>query len=177
MKQFAKITGGIDFVNTKSFKLYKKKDSQIDFYKKNNSSPEIMKLVLNESKAFGSLMENIVSEIFGLEKRINSQHDGLFGDKKIEIKSARYWANTFDCKWQHIEPDDDWGTIILVLVGFNDVSCWSFQKDNLLEMIENKIIKKQGKQGYWCEKSAIEKYLYPIKNKTDLENFFKITQV
>ena len=173
MKQFAKITGGIDFVNTKSFQLYKKKDSQIDFYIKNNSSLDILKLISNESKSFGSLMENIVSDNFALEKRLNSQHDALFGNKKIEIKSARYWANKLDCKWQHIELEHDWDAIIFVLVDFKDVRCWAFQKDNLLEMIEKKIITKQGKQGYLCNKSAIEKYLYPINDEKDLQNFFK----
>ena len=173
MKHFAKITGGIDFVNTRSFQLYKKKESQLDFYKKNNASPNILKLVSNESKSFGSLMEGIVADSFRFKKRLNPQHDGLFGNKKIEIKSARYWACTLDCKWQHIELDYDWDAIIFVLVDFEVVRCWAFKKDNLLEMIEKKIITKQGKQGYLCNKSAIEKYLYPINEEKDLQNFFK----
>jgi len=165
---------GIDFLNTEIFKSFEKRESQFDFYKRNNSSPEILSLIDNESKSFGSLMEKIISEVFQLEKRFNEQHDGIFDSKKIEIKSARYWLNTKnDCKWQHIELDYDYDICILSLVDFNEICCWAISKSDLvkLEMNENKIITKQGKQGYWFKKSSIEKYLYPIKNKEDLQEF------
>ena len=164
----------IDFLNTKTFKSFEKRESQFDFYKRNNSSPEILSLIDNESKSFGSLMENIISEIFQLEKRVSAQHDGIFDNKKIEIKSARYWLNMKNnCKWQHIELDYDYDVCILALVDFHDIYCWAISKSDLLkpEMIENKIITKQGKQGYWFKKSSVEKYLYPIKNKEDLQEF------
>ena len=164
----------IDFLNTKTFKSFEKRESQFDFYKRNNSSPEILSLIDNESKSFGSLMENIISEIFQLEKRVSAQHDGIFDNKKIEIKSARYWLNMKNnCKWQHIELDYDYDVCILALVDFHDIYCWAISKSDLLkpEMIENKIISKQGKQGYWFKKSSIEKYLHPIKNKEDLQEF------
>ena len=174
MEKSPKINSSIDFLNTKFFKSYEKKESQYDFYVRNNSSPEILKLIDNESKSFGSLMENVISEVFNLEKRLNEQHDGLFDGKKIEIKSARYWINTKnDCKWQHIELDYDYDICILSLIDFHDIYCWAISKSDLLkpEMIENKIISKQGKQGYWFKKSSIEKYLHPIKNKEDLQEF------
>ena len=83
MENSPKINSSIDFLNTNFFKSYEKKESQYDFYVRNNSSPEILKLIDNESKSFGSLMENMISEVFNLEKRLNEQHDGLFDGKKI----------------------------------------------------------------------------------------------
>jgi len=164
----------IYFLNTKAFLTHEESESQYDFYKRHNSTDETLKLINNESKSFGSLMEKIISEIFCLEKRVNEQQDGLFDNKKIEIKSSRYWVNSnYDCKWQHIEPNHDFDICIFALVKFDCINCWAISKNDLFkkEMIEQKIISKQGKQGYWVKKSAIEKFLQPIKNKIDLQEF------
>lgn len=72
--------------NTNAFKTIKNKETQIKYYKKNDSCEEVLQLVDLESKPFGSESEKIIKEIFNLGPRTSSQN------KKIEIKSARYWV-------------------------------------------------------------------------------------
>ena len=64
-----------------------------------NSPPNILSLVELNNKAFGERIEQIIREIFKLGPRTSSQNDGTRNGKKIEIKSARYWARGDDCKW------------------------------------------------------------------------------
>ena len=83
--------------NTKTFKSIKDKETQIKYYNRMNSCEEVLQLVDLESKPFGSESEKIIQEIFKLGPRTSSQNDGTRNGKKIEIKSARYWAGKDDC--------------------------------------------------------------------------------
>jgi hypothetical protein len=145
------------------------KESQLDFYKRNNACPEIQQLVGLESKAFGMHMEKITRQIFRMNKPLNSQHDGIFNGVKIEIKSSRFWGGTTNCRFQHIEPTYDYDYVLFVLVNFQDIEIYGMSKDRLKEMIALNILTPQGRQGYWCQKSKIKNYLTPIKSKEDLE--------
>ena len=104
--------------NTKTFKSIKEKETQIKYYKKMNSCEEVLQLVDLESKPFGSESEKIIQEIFKLGPRTSSQNDGTRNGKKIEIKSARYWAGKDDCVWQHLEPDHDYEYALFALLDF-----------------------------------------------------------
>jgi hypothetical protein len=163
-----------------NFKLYlntflnnNKIKSQYDYYKTNNANEVILNLISLESKKFGSIMEKMILEIFNFDKRINSQHDAIFQNLKIEIKCARYWNHTNDCKWQHIEKTYDYDLLLLILIDFQDIKIWSISKNKLFsfENINNKIINKQGNQGYWITKNKILNQLYLINSKNDLINF------
>ncbi len=159
---------------TKAFKSIKDKETQIKFYKRMNSPDEVLQLVDLDSKPFGETMEKIVKEIFDIGPRTSSQNDGTRLSKKIEIKSARYWNGTDDCKWQHIEPDHDYTFIIFTLLDFNGPKVWIITKKLLMgELRDKKVITYQGKQGWWVKKSSIIKYLIPIKNKSDLDEFIE----
>ena len=76
--------------NTTAFKKLTEKETQIQYYKRLNSSEEVLKLVDLESKPFGSACETIIQELFQLGPRTSSQNDATRNGKKIEIKSARY---------------------------------------------------------------------------------------
>jgi len=158
--------------NTKTFKSIKDKETQIKYYKRMNASAEVLQLVELESKPFGSESEKIISEIFHLGARTSTQNDGTLNGKKIEIKSARYWAGKDDCVWQHLEPDHDYEYALLVILDFQGWKVWCIKKSLLMgEMREKKIVTFQGKQGWWTKKSAILPYLTPINTIAELQAF------
>jgi hypothetical protein len=155
---------------TSSFQAIYNKKSQYDYYKENSSSKDIIQLVRLESKSFGSCCENIIKEIFKLEARKSTQNDACKNGKKIEIKCARYWKQTNDCKWQHIELDYDYHCILLVLLDFTGFKVWFLDKKTLLYLVSLGLVTRQGQQGFWCQKSKIEPYLQAIHSLSDLEN-------
>lgn len=160
--------------NTKSFRAIKDKETQIKYYKRMESCEEVLQLVDLESKPFGSESEKIIQEIFGLGPRTSTQNDGTRKGKKIEIKSARYWAGKDDCVWQHLEPDHDYEYALFALLDFQGWKVWGIKKSLLMgEMRDKKIVTFQGKQGWWVRKSAIISYLTPIKNIADLDAFIQ----
>jgi hypothetical protein len=160
--------------NTTSYKSVEYKETQYDYYKKNNSSEEVLRLVNLESKPFGSISEKIIREVLNLANRTSSQNDATLNNKKIEIKCARYWAGKNDCVWQHLEPEHDYEYALFALLDFNSWKVWCIKKDLLMgEMREKKIVTYQGKQGWWVRKSAIEEYLKVINNTDELIEFMK----
>lgn len=160
--------------NTKAFKEIEDKETQIKYYKKNNSCNEVLQLVDLESKPFGSVSEKIICEIFELGPRTSTQNDGTRNSKKIEIKSARYWAGKDDCVWQHLEPDHDYEYALFALLDFHEWKIWCIKKSLLMgDLRDNKIVTFQGKQGWWTKKSNILPYLTPINNIQELDDFMK----
>lgn len=157
--------------NTNTFKQIIEKETQIKYYKRMNSCEEVLQLVELDSKPFGSVAEKMICELFKLGPRSSSQNDGTRHGKKIEIKSARYWAGKDDCVWQHLEPEHDYEYALFALLGFNKWNIWGIQKSVLMgEMREKKIVTFQGKQGWWVKKSAILDYLKPIHNISELDS-------
>lgn len=164
------ILSATSWKNTKVYKSIKDKETQIKYYKRLNSCEEVLQLVTLESKPFGSVCEKLIIEIFNLSPRTSSQNDAIRNGKKIEIKSARYWAGIDDCRWQHIEADHDYEYILFVLVDFQGFKVWGAKKSFIMgEMRDKKIVTRQGKQGWWVKKSAILPYVTPIKNISDLD--------
>lgn len=160
--------------NAKAFKSILDKETQKKYYKRMGASPDVQQLVDLDSKPFGSECEKILSEIFGLGKRTkgSTQHDATLNGKKIEIKTARYWACKDDCKWQHLEPEHDYEYALFVLLDFQGFKVWGIKKSLLMgEMREKNIVTFQGTQGWWTTKSAILPYLTPILSREDLELF------
>ena len=156
--------------NTAAFTTIQEKETQIKHYKRMNASPEVLELVQLESKPFGSVCEKIISELFGLGPRTSSQNDATLNGKKIEIKTARYWAGKDDCVWQHLEPDHDYDYALFVLLNFQGWKVWCIKKTTLMDL-RGKIVTDQGKQGCWTKKSAILPYLTPILTLADLQAF------
>ena len=160
--------------NTKSFQSIKDKETQIKYYKRMESCDEVLQLVDLESKPFGTESEKIIKDIFKLDPRTSSQNDGTRNGKKIEIKSARYWAGKDDCVWQHLEPEHDYEYALFALLDFQGWKVWGIKKSLLMgEMREKKIVTFQGKQGWWVRKSAILSYLTPIQTIAELDAFIQ----
>jgi len=158
--------------NTAAFTTIQEKETQIKHYKRMNASPEVLQLVELESKPFGSVCEKIISELFGLGPRTSSQNDATLNGKKIEIKTARYWAGKDDCMWQHLEPDHDYDYALFVLLNFHGWKVWCIKKTDLMDL-RGKIVTFQGKQGWWTRKSAILPHLTPIHTLAELHAFIQ----
>jgi len=156
--------------NTTAFTTIQEKETQIKHYKRMNASAEVLQLVELESKPFGSVCEKIISELFGLGPRTSTQHDATLNGKKIEIKTARYWAGKDDCVWQHLEPDHDYDYALFVLLNFHGWKVWCIKKTDLMDL-RGKIVTFQGKQGWWTRKSAILPHLTPIHTLAELQAF------
>jgi hypothetical protein len=157
---------------TNAYRSIPQKQSQLENYENNESDPSVLSLVKLESKSFGTYSENIIKELLGLGPRTSSQNDGTRLKAKAEIKASRYWNNTDDCKWQHLEPEHDYDIGIFALLDFQGWKVWAISKRNLMGPLrDNKVVTRQGKQGYWTTKSAILPYLTQIYNKNDLDDF------
>ena len=159
--------------NTAAFTTIQEKETQIKHYKRMNASTEVLQLVELESKPFGSVCEKIISELFGLGPRTSTQHDATLNGKKIEIKTARYWAGKDDCVWQHLEPEHDYDYAMFVLLNFHGWKVWCIKKTDLMALREKKIVTFQGKQGWWTRKSVILPHLTPIHTLAELQAFIQ----
>lgn len=128
-----------------------------EFYQLNNAHPVIQRIVSLENRKFGSVVEKILREHFQLSPPESSRHDAIFRrigrrDTKLEIKAARYWAGTNNCKWQHLEPNYDFTHILFVLIDFHKMRVWIAEKEPLFSL---GYLTKQGQQGYWGEKNQL----------------------
>jgi hypothetical protein len=158
--------------NLKSFTAIQNKETQVKYYKRMSSSPEVLQIVELDNKPFGSVAEKIISEIFQLGPRTSTQNDATFNGKKIEIKAARYWAGKDDCVWQHLEPDHDYEYALFAIMDFHGWKVWCIKKELLMgELRDKKIVTFQGKQGWWTRKSAILPYLKQIETVEEIRNF------
>lgn len=159
--------------NTITFQNMKDKKNQYGYYEENKASIEVLQLVGLESKSFGSVSEKIICEIFNIGPRTSPQNDGTFNDKKIEIKTARYWSWKDDCKWQHLEQDYDYDYVIMALLDFHQWKVWGIHKKKLWELKSKNIVTYQGKQGWWTTKNQILPYLTSIRSVQDFCKFIK----
>lgn len=150
------------------------KESQYEYYKRNNASDDVLELVAMDSKRFGSISEKLTCDIFKLEPRTSSQNDGVRKGKKIEIKCARYWGSKDQCKWQHLELEHNYDCVLFGLLDFDGSwKFWGVSKLFLLELKEKKIVSRQGKQGYWCDKTNVIEYCHEIKSIKSLDEFLE----
>jgi hypothetical protein len=165
--------------------------SQFDYYSKHNASPEILRYVNLQGKAFGEMaMENIAREFFHLEKPPTStkSYDHTKNSYKIEQKSARYHANGTDWKWQHIEMKHNWDALMVTGLDFNCIKYYIAKRSIIEKLIEDNIIIGQGaknsegiaqpQQAYWFSRSDFRKknvnftdYFTEIKSERDLINY------
>ena len=167
-----------------------KKKTQLDYYKENKSSQDILYYVDTPGKSFGEkYMENVAREYFRLEKKKDTTHDHVKLSKTIEQKSARYHANGTDWKWQHIEMKHPFDHLLLCGLDFHSIRFFIAPRENVEKLIELKIITGQGKkingsaepqQGYWFSRNDFQKknvsfddYFQEIMNEKDLVYYLK----
>ena len=165
--------------------------TQLDFYKRNHASKQIIPYVTLQGKTFGEkYMETIAREFFNLDPRTSSTHDHTKLGKSIEQKSARYHANGSDWKWQHIEMSHEWNYLLLCGLDFRDIKFYICSRKVVEDLINEGIITGQGKknkegvaqpqQAYWFSRTDFKRknkiftdYFTQIKNEKDLIRFIQ----
>jgi hypothetical protein len=169
---------------TNAYKNFKKSKTQLDLYKENNSSKDILRYVKMNGKQFGTHMEYIARDIFNMNLPKCSSYDHLKKNMKIEQKSARYGKNGKISMWQHIELKHDWDYLICMYLDFNTFNYYITSRKNIKIMIKIGFIRGQGKfgmpnQGYlfnintYKKKKIFDNYFTPIINEKSLIKFIK----
>lgn len=167
-----KLTSYTKFFNKQNYSLS-------DFYKQNDAHSSILPLVSLDNKSFGSLLEDIIRERFGLEKSTHSSYDASLNGIKFEQKSSRYWRTLGDFKWQHVMKDHPYDILILIAIDFQSIKVYTMTKTTFLELINKNIVKQQGGaegQGYWFTRNKVRDYLTEIKTKEQFLDFIRSTQ-
>ena len=140
--------------------------SLMAFYRQNGSPEEIIKLVGLSNKRFGSVCEELSTNLVNGKKIPDSKGrsgwDMEFTTNadtppfRFEIKSSRYWRsgkNHF-FKWQHILPDHEWSHLLLCAVDFDRMRLFALSKSQFMQLIADGKITQQGGasgQGCWFE--------------------------
>ena len=160
-------------VKTEEFKNIRDTINQEEYYRKNNSPDDILKLVKLSNKAFGEKIQSIIQELLYLEKSNDSGHDAVYNTIKFEIKSSRYSIRNKDFTWQHIMEEHDYDYLILVGIDFFDLKVFIISKNDFL-LLKTDRVKMQGGgegQGLWCTYKQIQTYLYELNNRREFLNF------
>ena len=164
------------FTNTNNFKKIDSKISQLDFYLKNNSHEDILKIVSLNNKAFGEVMQRIIGEVLGMGKATNTGHDAIKNKKLIEIKSSRYWTKTKDWCFQHIMEDHKYDFLLCVGIAFDNIEMYIIDKEDFLDLKHDGIVRVQGGgegQGMWFQFRDLKDYLHKIESVEDFDKWIK----
>jgi hypothetical protein len=150
---------------------------------------DILRYVPLSGKAFGEkYMELVAREFFNMEKKDSSTHDHRKCGRTIEQKSARYYANGDDWRWQHIEMTHDWDALMVTGLDFDCIRFYIASRDTVIQLIAKGIICGQGKQddngvaaaqqAFWFSRSDFKKknmvftdYFLEISTEADLCNW------
>ena len=159
-----------DIVSTKTFKSIKSRVSRYDYYKSLGACETILSFTKSEGKTFGTDMEKLVIEWFQLGKRTNTQNDATYLDRKIEIKSSRYWGCEKSYKFQHIELDHDFDVLLTVVLRENCIEYRLMFKSEIIPYLE-----KQGKQGHFLNGRDVEKFGKIVETSDDVIDY--LTQI
>lgn len=143
-----------------------KKRTQYDYYHERGASDEILKLVTMNNKTYGTgFMEAYIRSYFGMTHPINSEHDGVFMDKKFEIKAPRFgkMGNYFI---QHIKPQHDFDYFMIALLQPMGIETFVNRKSDMYEYL-----RIQKGEGYFLHKNDIERTRHTVTDKDDLKSF------
>jgi hypothetical protein len=165
-----------------TFQNQQKKETMYEFYERHHADPEVLKLVSLENKQFGTMIENMIKELFHLQKATKTSYDSSIcnGNKKlrIEIKSSRYWrsSNKIFFKWQHIMREHDYDVLLFIGLDFHGMKVYAIAKKDLMSLSDQNIVRQQGGaegQGMWATSEEISPYLTPISSTHDWFVFVK----
>lgn len=155
-----------DIIKSKEYRNIIKKRTQFDYYHERGASDEILKLVTMNNKTYGSgFMESYIRSHFRMENPINSEHDGVYMDKKFEIKAPRF-GNNGSYFIQHIKPNHDFQYILIALLQPYGIETSIIRKYDIY-----KHLKLQKGEGYFLYKNEIESIKINVRDEEDLKNF------
>jgi hypothetical protein len=143
-----------------------KKRTQFDYYRERGASDEILKLVTMNNKIYGTgFMEPYIRSHFGMNLPINSEHDGVYMDKKFEIKAPRF-GNMGSYFIQHIKPTHDFDYILIALLQPNGIETFIIRKSDMHDHL-----KLQKGEGYMINRNGIENIGHRVSDEEELKTF------
>ena len=168
-----------NIVKTKQYQSIEKKMNQEEFYRSNDSSEELIKLVKQSNKAFGEKLQSIIKEMLILDDSCDAGHDAqkLSMNLKFEIKSSRYGVKSKDFMWQHIMEEHDYDYLLLIGVDFDGLKVYIISKYLFMKLKTKGIATQQGRaegQGLWATRKKLLPFLTEIQNK---EHFYKFINI
>jgi len=133
------------------------------FYRSNGAPEEIINLVGLSNKRFGSVCEELVTNLVGGIRIPDSNgrsgwdmefpFTGSQKNSRFEIKSSRYWRSGKHSffKWQHVLPDHEWSHLLLCAVDFDRMRLFALSKPQFMQLItDGKVIQQGGASGQGC---------------------------
>jgi hypothetical protein len=162
----------------------KKKESQIDIYKKNGSNENILRFIkLGGGPALGTIGEQYAKYTFNnLKERIKGDtghdHTIQINGETIKIEQKTSSLNKKgDFMWQHVAEKHSWDILLLMGIHYNHVLFYGMNKDKFKELVVKGKITNQGnknkdsEQGMWFNFLNVKDDIIEIKTN---EDFFKI---
>jgi hypothetical protein len=166
--------------------LKKTGQTQLQRYQAKNSPEYILKFIaIGGGPRMGTTMESFARFKFkSLQKRSKGtdqtgyDHILAVGEKSvyIEQKSSGHWGED-DFKWQHVEKDHKWNSLLLCGITYSDVVFWGMSRAVFEKLVsENKITNQGNKagnssEGAWFNYSVVKDSLVSITNDEDLTRF------
>ena len=133
------------------------------FYRQNGSPEDIIKLVGLSNKRFGSVCEELVTNLVDgkqiPDSKGRSGWDMEFTTNpttppfRFEIKASRYWRSGKKSffKWQHVLPDHEWSHLLLCAIDFDRMRLFALSKHQFMQLVtEGKITQQGGASGQGC---------------------------
>jgi len=147
------------------YKDTNKKKTASDFYIERGACHRIISLVTMNNKTYGAFCERLVRDFFKLDPPMDTQHDAIFLERRIEIKSPRMGAsgNYFI---QHIKKTHNFEFILINLLESKGFKTMILSKKEALPHL-----KLQKGEGYFLHQKEIDKISKVVKNKKDLRDY------
>lgn len=163
-------------------KKNKKKETQLDMYKRNGSNENILRFIkLGGGPSLGSTSEQYAKFVFtDLKERCkgDTSHDHTIeidGEIiKVEQKTSTL-NKKGDFMWQHVAEKHSWEILLLMGIHFNEIRFYGMNKTKFKELvIEGKITNqgnknKDSEQGMWFNFSNVKNDIVEIKNNEDFK--------
>lgn len=125
------------------------------------------KLKCMKPKQAGSRYEKIVESIFtkmgtNVEPPLNTDHDRIVDDEKIEIKGSMITKGTDDeFSFLQIRPKQEYDTVVFLAIYFQEMHLYEMSKADVEKKIKEGVFKpqhggKKGDSGTFCYNGTME---------------------
>lgn len=171
-------------------KAKKRKETQYEFYFRNNASENILRFIkLGGGPSLGCIAEQYCKFKFNeLKSRFEGDtghdHTIVINDKVVKIEQKTSTLNKQgDWMWQHIAEKHSWDILLFMGIHFNEIKFYGITKSTFNELVAQKKITNQGnknmksEQGMWCKYSNIKNDVMLISTNDDIKKLYNDDKV
>ena len=129
---------------------------KIQLYKNNFADQFIIDILIkqkqiNNPKKYGVMMEKVAQKILGLSNSTNSEHDKIFNNKKLEIKTSSMEMKHLSkgikyFQYNSIRLDYDYDYLLIQNINFNSIDYYILSKKQIKSLSLTKWNQKQKKK-------------------------------